>query len=237
MKLNNKNLNQKWLDYNNARLTGNRKKASALLNSFITTLLQNDEEVIENFVHQICSIVLKNNTFLSTNSIEVASAEVRIQHPLFQKVLIPVFIKKYKENDPLYIRWIAQMEQFFYSDHKTTNYFLEAINIDSTLQDAVMFSRETNQYEETKCRYFETDYFLKKSFELKPDQEVLDLILKRMLRNIDYLTHELPYLLTDLDDFIKIINEFKYFSEQSNSKEKWKRQIEEWENIADNLKT
>ncbi|MDP8079969.1 hypothetical protein [Phocoenobacter skyensis] len=235
MKLDDKNLNQKWSDYNNTRITGNRKKASELLNGFITTLLQNDEKVIENFVHQICSIVLKNNTFVSTNSIEIASAEVRIQHPLFQKVLVPIFIKKYKENDPLYIKWIAQMEQFFYSDQRITYYFLE--EIDDKLRDAVQFSKETNQYEEIKCRYFETDYFLKKSFELKADQEVLDLILKRMLKDIDYLTHELPYLLTDLDDFIEIINEFKYFSEQSESKEKWKAQIEEWENIADNLKT
>ncbi len=122
----------------------------------------------------------------------------------------------------------------FYSDQRITYYFLE--EIDDKLRDAVQFSKETNQYEEIKCRYFETDYFLKKSFDLKADQEVLDLILKRMLKDIDYLTHELPYLLTDLDDFIEIINEFKYFSEQSESKEKWKAQIEEWENIIDNLK-
>lgn len=235
MKLENEYLNKQWSDYNQIRLSGNKKLANKLLDIFIESILLYDEYVIEDFVYKICSIVLENE-IISNNGTKASNSQFRIQHPLFQKVILPTLIKKYKENDPLYIRWIAQFEQFFYSDRRTTNYFLEKIN--DKLREAVQFSAETNQYENIKCRYFSTKYFLIKSFELEPTQATLHLILKRLAQDIYYQTHELPSaILADADDFMKEIKQFKYYYEKYNNKNKWKKQVQEWTDVGNHWKT
>lgn len=234
MKLANEDLDKKWADYNKIRLTGNKKLANKSLDIFIKSILLYDKHVIEDFVYSICSTVL-GDEIISNNGVNVSNAKFRIQHPLFQKVILPVLIRNYKANDPLYIRWIAQFEQFFYSDSKTTHYFLEAIN--DELRDTAQFSAEINQYKNVKCRYFSTEYFLKKSFELKPTQTTLNLIIKRLAQSIYYQTHELPSaVLADADSFIKEINQFKYYHERYNDQNKWKKQIQEWTDIANHWK-
>lgn len=226
MKIENEELNQKWIEYNKERLSGSKKSANHLLDIFIKSICAYEKDVIEDFVYEICSIVLKDN-ILFNNGTDVSNAKIRIQHPLFQRVILPILTKKYKENDALYIRWLGQFEQFFYSDNRMTNMFLEEIN--DELRDAVQFSSETNKYENIKCRYFSTKYFLIKSFEIEPNQITLKLILDTLAKHIDYVTHELPFgLLEDAEIFIQRINEFKYYCKKFDDKNKWEKRIEEW---------
>ncbi len=233
MKIENTDLNQKWIAYNQERLAGNKKSANNLLDTFIKSILTYEEDVVEDFVYTMCSTVLKDD-ILSNNGTEVSNAEIRIQHPLFQKVILPVLVKKYKEKYALYIRWIGQLEQFFYSDEKTTAMFLEEIN--DELRDVEQFSIATNKYEHVKCRYFSTKSFFIKSFEISPNQITLKLILDTLARHIDYVTHELPSgLLEDVDVFTQHIDEFKYYYKQLEEKHRCEKQIEEWESIAHNF--
>ncbi len=234
MKIENEDLNQKWIEYNQERLVGCKKSANHLLNVFINSILTYEENVIEDFVYKICSIVLKDS-ILSNNGTEVSNAGIRIQHPLFQKVILSVLIKKYKENDALYIRWVGQLEQFFYSDNRITNMFLEEIN--DELRDATQFSPETNKYENIKCRYFSTKSFFIKSFEISPSQITLKLILDTLAKHLDYVTHELPCgLLGGADCFIEDVTEFKYYWKKFEDKNKWKKQIKEWDSIINHWK-
>ncbi len=234
MKLKNEILDKKWSDYHKMRLAGNKKTANKLLNDFIQSILGYDKVIIEDFVYQVCSIALKDK-FISNNGTEVSNTPIRIQHQLFQKVILPILIQKYKEKDPLYIRWIAQFEQFFYSDHKTTNRFLEEIN--DEFRDAVQYSSEKNEDVDIKCRYFSTVHFLIKSFKISPDPITLNLILERLAQDIYYKTHELPnVILADADVFMEEINQFKYYYEKSDNKNKWTKQVKEWEYIANHWK-
>ncbi len=232
MELKNQDLNEKWLKYNQIRLKGDKKSANKLLNDFIKSILQYDDLIIEDFVYQVCSEVLKDE-IISNNGSEVSNAPVRIQHPLLKNVILPILIKKYKENNPLYIRWIAQFEQFFYSDNKITNYFLEEIN--DELKDAVQFSKEKNQYINVKCRYFSAKQFLMKSLKIENNQITIDLILYIISQGIDYQTHELPLLIGTLDDLIENINEFKYYYEKFNNKNKWTQKLKSWNDILEKL--
>ncbi len=111
MKFKHEDLNKKWSNYNQTRLKGNKKLANKLLSIFIKSILIYDECIIEDFVYQICSAVLKDE-IISNNGADVSNAKIRIQHPLFKEVILPVLIKEYKKNNPLYIRWIAQFEFF-----------------------------------------------------------------------------------------------------------------------------
>lgn len=234
MNFKDENLNQKWTDYNQMRLAGNKKSANQLLNDFINSLLLQNEEVRESFVYEICNKVLKNN-ILDNNGTEVSEEEIRIQHPLFSKIIVPVLIKKHNENNPLYIRWIAQFEQFFYADNVLTTRFLKAINDD--YRKVSVFSKEHNEYVTEKHQYFSTESFLKKSFAIEPNPTTLELLLKILAKKIDFQTHELPYIvLLDANEFEKEIEEFEFYWNKSTEKEKWSNALKYWQEISEHWK-
>lgn len=235
VQIENSDLNAKWLDYNQTRLKGDKKTANKILNSFINDLLRENSDILEKFVYDICQLVLDIDETLSNNGTEISNAKNRIQHPIFKKVLIPILVQKYKENNALYIRWIGQLEQFFYSDHKTTQQFLE--DIDVRIRDAVQFDKNTNRYKDIKCKFFSTEHFFEKSYKIEPNQKTLDLLLVRKAQDIFYATHELPTaILKDADVFTKEIKDFKYYLEKSKNQEKWKSILEEWEILAKHWK-
>jgi hypothetical protein len=235
VKIANIDLNIKWLNYNQTRLGGDKKAANKILNSFINEFLKENAETIESFVYEICKLTLDIDDILSNNGTDVSISINRIQHPLFKKILLPVLVKKYNENDALYIRWIGQFEQFFYSDHRLTIQFLE--DIDDKLRDAVQFDKTTNSYKDIECRYFETKYFFKKSYKIEPKQKTLNLLLKRLAQDIFYATHELPFgILREPNEFMEEIENFKFYFEKSNNQEKWKDTLHDWTFIGQHWK-
>ena len=235
VQIENSDLNTKWLNYNQNRLSGDKKTANKILNSFINGLLQENSDIIERFVYNICQLTLDIDGNLSNNGTEVSISKNRIQYPLFKKILLPVFVKKYKENNPLYLRWIGQLEQFFYSEHKLTVQFLEDIN--DRLRDAVQFDKKSNSYKDIKYRFFETYHFFKKSYKIEPNQKTLDLLLKRLAQDIFYATHELPFgILREPNEFMKEIENFKFYFEKYNNQEKWKETLHNWTFIGQHWK-
>nr|WP_321230677.1 hypothetical protein [uncultured Psychroserpens sp.] len=235
VQIENSSLNAKWLNYNQTRLKGNKKTANKILNSFINDLLGESSDIIEKFAYNICQLALDADETLSNNGTEVSNDKNRIQHPLFKKILLPVFVRKYKENEAIYIRWIGQLEQFFYSDNSTTQLFLE--NINDKLRNATQFDSKTNEYKTINCRYFSTESFFEKSYNIEPNQKTLDLLLKRLAQDIFYATHELPWgILRDADEFIKEIENFKFYFEKSNKQEKWESILNEWTFIGQHWK-
>ncbi|WP_233885893.1 hypothetical protein [Tenacibaculum piscium] len=231
IEISNIDLNTKWINYNQTRLKGDKKTSNKILNDFIIGLLKENEQTIESFVYGICKSTLDTEKILSNNGTDVSESEIRIQHNLFKKILLPILVKKYKENDALYIRWIGQLEQFFFSDSNTTKSFL--IDINDRLREAVMFDKKTNEYKTIESRYFHTQSFFVKSYTIKPEQKTLDLILISLAQKINFATHELPFaILRDADVFLKEIEYFESYYEQLDSKEKWRKALDEWKFIG-----
>lgn len=165
-------MKDKWIKYNELRIAGDKKSANQLLAEFIITLKQQDKSTIENFVDQICSLTLEiDKQVLANNGTEVSNNSTRIQHPLFKEIILPVLTEKFLKNSPKHIKWIGQLEQFFYSDYSLTTNFLNQLSVEG---------------------FFETRYFFEKSFLLENKQDTLTLLLNRIAQDIDYYTHEVP---------------------------------------------
>lgn len=207
------NLTGCWIKYNDARVAGDKKAANKLLADCIAFLKKQDSSTIESFVDEICGLTLDNdNQVISNNGTEVSDRAIRIQHPLFKEIILPVLANKYKSNSPRHIKWIGQLEQFFYSDHATTTNFLNQLNIDG---------------------HFETLYFFEKSFSLDNNQNTLALLLDRIAQDINYNTHEVPIGVNVEPDFLdQEIMIFKKYWEQSANKHLWDNKQKEWELIA-----
>lgn len=232
IRIENSLLNEKWLAYNQTRLKGDRKSANKLLTNFIDDLLKETSATIEAFVYAICKSSSDSSEVQDEKEANVLDSKIVIQHPLFKRVLLPVFTKKYKEGNAVYARWIGQFEQFFYSDHKTTQQFLADIN--DVLREAVQVDPETNNYKPVKQRYFSAVYFLEKSYRIEPNQETLNLILSKLAQDLCYATHELPTgILLHAEVFIRQINDFKIFLEKSTDKEKWESIVKDWSLIGE----
>lgn len=201
-----------WDTYNKTRLAGDKKNATKLLLNFIDILKQQDKKFIEDFADDLCAKSLNIDGILSNNGTEVSNNVNRIQYPFFKEIILPVLAKQYLNNSPLHIKWIGQLEQFFYSDRITTAFFLRQIKVDG---------------------YFSTIHFFKKSFAIDNGQDTLQLLLQRQGQDIEYLVHELPgVVLAEPDDFNLLLADFKGYWDKSNDKEKWERRLAEWEKIA-----
>lgn len=203
----------RWIKYNDARVVGDKKSANKLLLDYIAFLKKQDSSTIESFVDEICSLTLdKDNQVLSNNGTDVSDIEIRIQHPLFKEIILPILADKYKSNSPRHIKWIGQLEQFFYSDHSTTTNFLNQLNIDGQ---------------------FETRYFFEKSFSLDNKQNTLTLLLTRIAQDINYYTHEVPIgVILEPDVFDQELMVFKKYFKLSENKHLWENNLKEWELIA-----
>lgn len=217
IELKNSNLNKVWKNYNQTRVTGDKKTANKLLFEFIELLKKQDQTEITSFVDDICSLTLDSeNKIILNNGIEVSEKEIRIQHPLFKQIIVPILADQYKKGSAKHIRWIGQFEQFFYSDFEMTKAFLENIQI---------------------TEYFETIYFLEKSFSIEKNQNTLNLLLNRIAQNIYNFTHEVPAgVLVYPEVFEKVLVTFRKYLEQSATREIWKNVITEWELIAKHWK-
>lgn len=201
-----------WEKYNKTRLAGDKKTATKLLLNFIELLKQKDKKFIEDFADDLCEKSLDIDGILSNNGTEVSNNINRIQHPLFKEIILPVLAYQYLDSSPLHIKWIGQLEQFFYSDKIATDFFLRQIKVDG---------------------HFSTIHFFKKSFAIDNNQDTLKLLLQRQAQDIEYLIHELPMVvLEEPDDFNLILEDFKYYWNKSNDKEKWELRLAEWESIA-----
>ncbi len=223
------------MEYNQLRLKGDKKTANKILIEFINGLKNENQKTIESFVYSICKLVLDKAGQLSNNGTDVSNSNNRIQHPLFKEILIPVFIRKYKENEATYIRWIGQLEQFFYSDNNTTQLFLESIK--DELSESVQLDSKSNQDKTISCRNFSTQSFFIKSYHIEPDQKTLDLLLDRLAQDIFYAMHELPTgILVEPDIFINDIKEFEFYFEKSNKKAKWESYLHKWKSMGQHWK-
>ncbi|MBK7959444.1 MAG: hypothetical protein IPK03_15980 [Bacteroidetes bacterium] len=113
-----------WDKYNQVRVAGDKKTANNLLVDYIDLLKQQDEKDIKIFVDNICSLTLDlDDKIIYNNGTEVSDKDIRIQHPLFKEIILPILKDQYKKDSAKHIRWIGQFEQFFYSDNATTQAF------------------------------------------------------------------------------------------------------------------
>ena len=206
-------MKDKWIKYNELRIAGDRKSANQLLAEFIITLKQQDKSTIENFVDQICSLTLEiDKQVLANNGTEVSNNLTRIQHPLFKEIILPVLTEKFLTNSPKHIKWIGQLEQFFYSDYSLTTNFLNQLSIEG---------------------FFETRYFFEKSFLLENKQDTLTLLLNRIAQDIDYYTHEVPSgVIVEPEVLDQELTYFTKYWELSENKHLWERNLNAWKFIA-----
>ena len=202
-----------WENYNQIRISGDKKTANKLLQQYIDLLKNENYSVREQFVDEICSAVLETeDSIIANNGTEVSEKKYRIQHPLFKEIILPVLIEKYKTDSAKYIRWIGQFEQFFYSDLQTSKKLLEEIGI---------------------YGYFSTSFFLEKSFSIEQSQKTLDLILKRQAQDMEYYVHEIPTgLLIESEIFDKEIKQFETYYEQFDRKYIWTAKLDKWKLIS-----
>lgn len=211
----NNKLTDIWDKYNQVRVTGDKKSANKLLLVYIDLLKQQDEKDIKIFVDNICGLILDaNHKIIGNNGIEVSEKDIRIQHPLFKEIVLPILIDQYKKDSAKHIRWIGQFEQFFYSDFATTQAFLKELDIEG---------------------YFETRHFFEKSFSIDNNQKTLELLLNRIAQDINYYTHNIPNcVLVDPDVLDKELMTFRQYWQQCDTKNIWKNVLTEWELIAKN---
>ncbi|MBB2147181.1 hypothetical protein GM921_16900 [Pedobacter sp. LMG 31464] len=202
-----------WNKYNQVRLAGDKKTANKLLADYIGLLKQEDQKDIKIFVDNICSLTLDtDDKIISNNGTEVSEKDTRIQHPLFKEIILPILKDQYKKDSAKHIKWIGQLEQFFYSDYTTTITFLRELNI---------------------TEYFEARYFFEKSFAINNSQNTLTLLLNRMAKTINFYTHEVPMgVLVNPDVLAEELIIFRQYWQQSNTKNIWEATLTEWELIS-----
>ena len=206
-----------WDKYNQIRVAGDKKTANRLLTKYIDLLKKQDEKTIKIFVDNLCGSTLDtDNQVISNNGTEVSGKDTRIQHTLFKEIILPILKDQYKNGSPKHIKWIGQLEQFFYSDNSTTTAFLKDLNIPG---------------------HFETRHFLEKSFAIDNNQKTLTLLLNRIAQDISYYTHEVPRgVLVDPEILDKELMTFRQYWKQSNTKNIWDVVLTEWELIAKHWK-
>lgn len=202
-----------WEAYNKLRVSGAKKQANQLLSDFIVLLKQQDNTTISRFTYMVCSSVLEpNQEIIATNGWRVSEMETRIQHPLFKEIIVPELIQQYQQNSAMHIKWIGQLEQFFYADTATATQFLQAIQVDG---------------------FFSAFFFFEKSFALQPNQQTLSLLLHSLAQSIDYYMHEVPYaVLAHPDELTQALAVFKNYFQQADDKTKWEQALQQWELIA-----
>ncbi|TKC06573.1 hypothetical protein FA048_15295 [Pedobacter polaris] len=210
-------LTDTWDRYNQVRIAGDKRTANKILVDYIALLKQQDEQEIKIFVDHICSLTLEiDDKIIANNGTEVSDRDTRIQHPLFKEIILPVLKKQYQKGSPKHIKWIGQLEQFFYSDNTTTNTFLKELNI---------------------SEYFEARYFFEKSFALDNSQKTLSLLLNRIAKDINYYVHELPTVVLAEPEFLeKELEIFRLYLQQFDNKNIWEVSLSEWELIAKHWK-
>ena len=206
-----------WDKYNQVRVAGDKKTANKLLLDYIDFLKQQDENDIKIFVDNICNLTLEaDNKIISNNGTEVSDKDIRIQHPLFKEIVLPIIKDQYKRGSAKHIKWIGQLEQFFYSDNATTEAFLRELNITGN---------------------FEARHFFEKSFAIDNNQKTLSLLLNRIAQDINYYTHEVPIgVLVDPDVLDKELMTFRAYWQQSDTKNLWEALLNEWVLIAKHWK-
>lgn len=202
-----------WDKYNKTRIAGDKKTANKILLQFIDLLKKEDKTYIRTFADDICNKILETDrSTLYNNGTDVSNNKDRIQHPLFKEIILPVLAEQYLNNSALHIKWIGQLEQFFYSDNEATKDFLKQIKIDGG---------------------YSTSYFLEKSFDIENNQDVLTLILKRAAQDIKYYIHELPVaVLVEPELFNVDLKTFRHYLDKYNDKETWSALFSQWENIS-----
>lgn len=206
----NKELTDLWERYNEIRSSGDKKTANRVLDDFIPKIREEDYATRKDFVDEICEAFL-DDEIAANNGEKVSAKKIRIQHPLFKEIVLPILIEEYKNKSAKHTRWIGQFEQFIYSDWKATNAFTKEIG---------------------KEDFISTDFF-EESFHLEESQKTLDLLLDRLARSLNYCIHEVPFgILAEPDDFEEEINLFKKYHAFSGKKEIWTEKLAELESLA-----
>ncbi|HSC53781.1 MAG TPA: hypothetical protein VLC98_09180 [Phnomibacter sp.] len=203
----------KWEAYNQLRVAGVKKQANQLLAEFISTLQQQDPKAISEFVNMVCMAVLEtNHEIVANNGWRVSEMDTRIQHPLFKEIIVPELIQQYLQHSAMHIKWIGQLEQFFYADTATATHFLQAIQVEG---------------------FFSAFFFFEKSFALQPNQQTLSLLLSSLAQPLDYYMHEVPHaVLVHPDELTQALAVFKNYFQQVDNKAEWAQALQHWELIA-----
>jgi hypothetical protein len=150
-----------------------------------------------------------------------------INKNIFKMIIMPILIAEYKNNQPKYIKWIGQLDQFIYIDKEIRSDFFKGINCQYDFTDTLSYQ----------------DYFLCKSFLIDKNPKTLDLLLSHSLwivffiyswsfpntlslpRNTKYSQYE-----ETLESFENIFKKRKHCYELSDYKKpEWKKIIDTWE--------
>jgi hypothetical protein len=206
-------LNELWDSYNHARVSGDKKKSNDFLKKFIGDLKKQNETEINSFVDMLCESIFDKENPLDDNLSEVESnKQFAIQYPLFKEIVVPVLVAQHKKSSAKHIRWIAQFEQWFYSDYRFTQAFLKELNIDGT---------------------FESISFLEQSYSIDNNQKTLDLLLHRMAQDINNFLHETPIGMLVVPEVLnKKLLIFRNYWQQSINNKDWQKTLIYWELIA-----
>ena len=207
-------LADRWHQYNQIRLSGDKKTANKHLLEFIQRLQQRPETEIRQFVDYVCGEVLDAvEGGSSNNGAAVSEAPVRIQHPLFRDIILPVLTEQYLRGSARHILWIGQLEQFFYSDKAASARLLTALGLPED--------------------FFVLHFFVK-SYEIEPSQRTLRILLNRIARLIDLYLCEFPHTVLVVPE---VLNEglafFRTYWQQAADKDEWLEALAFWTFAAD----
>ncbi|PIE84434.1 MAG: hypothetical protein CSA07_01595 [Bacteroidia bacterium] len=201
-----------WQEYNRVRLAGSKKASNRLLLELIAGLRAEDEAHVEAFVHDLCSTLLASG-FLANNGEEVSNAPLRLQHPLFREVVLPVLARKCQQKDALYLRWAAQLQQFFYSDWACAETLVRAIGGAPSSYDTL--------------------HLLERSYALQASEATLQLILEERARRLDYFSHEYPpTLLCTVELFRQEVAAFRDLLAERADSSQWSARLKGWEGMS-----
>jgi len=147
------------------------------------------------------------------------TVDEKVDFRLFERIVLPCLVQGVTRNMPTYNRRLAQFEQKF---HSSSSFF-------EVLKEKIQYTKE----------YFDPEDFYEKELEINPgDQVAVKGILERIAWQLNYSIHELPEygLIGEWDDFESQLQKFKRYLNQSDTKDKWKKQLEAWQFVQETWK-
>jgi len=212
-----------WEQYNRVRVAGAKKQANQILDTFLKCFKDQTPEVKATFVEKVCSKLLDpitddttyNGHYLCTNGVQVSDLPIRIQFPLFRDAILPELIRRFNIHDARAIRWIGQLEQFFYANQELWQD--TCAELDLPFPVGSMF-------------------FFKRSFAIKPEQTTLRMIIKTYAMNLSYDCHHMPDgILCEPEQMNQTIADARNYWNQleaSPIKDEWNECLGVYERIA-----
>ncbi|QQE11208.1 hypothetical protein JD969_17175 [Planctomycetota bacterium] len=210
-----------WQDYVTLREQGRKKLANKTLNDFIALLKQQDKQTNTAFVEQLCKIMIGRKHLPTLSFRKSIGYPDDIQHSLFKEIFFPVLVDWYTDSNALHMQWIAQLSRCFNRDWPTAQDFIKAIGI----------TDDEHHYDIN---------YLKKSYQLDPHPDTLNMILIRLAQGVSFDLHHMPeVVLSGPDEYDSWIDKLEHYLQfcEDELEPRWQIDLSTWRNIGKHWRT